>query len=116
MLNFIHQVHEVGVSNIMSSSQLCKTDHHDNGMLAGDTMMIHLGGKNGNYAIIELYLRSTRHGWMLGSHILGNEGQIMIKPNPETGIDEMWHYPFDTSFVVHTPKWELVTFDKKLVN
>ncbi len=100
--------HAVGVGDIMHSSELCKTDRRDNGMVAGDTMLIHLGGKRGASGVVELYRREPLHGWMMGPHILGSEGQLMIKPNPKTGIDEMWYCPFDVSFAAHTPQWERI--------
>ena len=100
--------HAVGVEDIMHSSELCKTDRRDNGMVAGDIMMIHLGGKRGASGLVELYCRDPLQGWMMGPHILGSEGQLMIKPNPQTGVDEMWHCPFDVSFAAHTPQWERV--------
>ncbi len=101
-----YQGHEVTDKDIMHSSELCKTDKRDNGMVAGDTMMIHLGGPKGVAGIIELYPRKARHGWLWGPHILGDQGQIMIKPNPETNVEEMWFCPFDVSFAAHTPPWE----------
>ena len=104
-----YQGHGVGVEDIMHSSQLCETDQRDNGMVAGDTMMIHLGGTGGVYGVIELYRRESTQGWMMGPHILGSEGQLMIKPNPKTRTDEMWYCPFDVSFAAHTPEWEQVT-------
>ena len=106
--------HAVGPEDIMHSSQLCKTDRRDNGMVAGDTMMIHIGGKGGAYGVMELYCREPRHGWMMGPHILGSDGQLMIKPNPKSGRDEMWYCPFDVSFAAHTPAWERVELDEEL--
>ena len=103
-----YQGHPVGVEDIMHSSELCKTDRRDNGMVAGDIMMIHLGGKRGASGLVELYCRDPLQGWMMGPHILGSEGQLMIKPNPHTGVDEMWHCPFDVSFAAHTPQWKRV--------
>ena len=103
-----HKGHSVGVEDIMHSSQLCKTDRRDNGMVAGDTMLIHLGGKQGTSGLVELYRREPLQGWMMGPHILGSEGQLMIKPNANTGTDEMWYCPFDVSFAAHTPQWERV--------
>jgi predicted dehydrogenase len=98
----------------MHSSELCKTDRRDNGMVAGDTMLIHLGGKRGVSGLVELYRREPLHGWMMGPHILGSEGQLMIKPNSKTGIDEMWYCPFDVSFAAHTPQWERVLLPKEV--
>ena len=89
-----YQGHSVTKDDIMHSSKLCTTDRRDNGMAAGDTMMIHLGGPNGVSGIIELYKRETRQGWMWGPHLLGATGQIMAKPRPNTGVDEMWFCPF----------------------
>lgn len=109
-----YQGHAVGLRDIMHSSELCKTDRRDNGMVAGDTMMIHLGGKQGASGLVELYRRETLQGWMMGPHILGSEGQLMIKPNPKTGIDEMWHCPFDVSFASHTPQWERVLLPQEV--
>ena len=106
--------HPVGVDDIMHSSELCKTDRRDNGMVAGDTMMIHLGGKKGASGLIELYCRDPLQGWMMGPHILGSEGQLMIKPNPQTGVDEMWHCPFDVSFAAHTPQWKRVLLPEEV--
>ena len=106
-----YQGHDVTEVDIMHSSELCKTDRRDNGIVAGDTMLVHIGGGNGAYGIMELYCRQPRHGWMMGPHLLGSEGQLMIKPNPDTGIDEMWHCPFDVSFAAHTPAWERIELD-----
>lgn len=103
--------HDVTESDIMHSSQLCTTDRRDNGMVAGDTMLIHIGGISGAYGIMELYQREQRHGWMMGPHLLGTNGQLMIKPNPTSGIDEMWYCPFDVSFAKHTPEWEQIELD-----
>ncbi len=100
--------HEVGVADIMTSRELCKTDPRDNGLVAGDTMFIHLGGPDGVSGLIELYRREQRASWLAGPHLLGDEGQLMIKPNPETGIDELWYCPSDVSFAAHTPEWERV--------
>ena len=108
-----YEGHPVSTDDIMHSSQLCKTDRRDNGLVAGDTMMIHIGGKNSTYGMIELYRRESTTGWLMGPHILGETGQIMIKPNPQNGIDEMWYCPFDVSFAAHTPQWELITPDEK---
>ena len=106
-----YQGHDVTEADIMHSSELCKTDRRDNGIVAGDTMLVHIGGGNSAYGIMELYCREPRHGWMMGPHLLGSEGQLMIKPNPETGIDEMWYCPFDVSFAAHTPTWERIELD-----
>ncbi|MDE0484324.1 MAG: Gfo/Idh/MocA family oxidoreductase [Candidatus Poribacteria bacterium] len=106
-----YQGHDVTDADIMHSSELCKTDRRDNGIVAGDTMLVHIGGASGAYGIMELYPRQQRHGWMMGPHLLGSEGQLMIKPNPQTGIDEMWHCPFDVSFASHTPAWEQIELD-----
>ena len=104
-----YQGHEVGVEDIMSSRELCQTDRRDNGIVAGDTMMIHVRGRNGGYGVMELYPRKVTQGWMMGPHISGSEGQLMIRPNPHTHVDEMWHCPFDVSFAAHTPQWERIT-------
>ena len=104
-----YQGHAVGVEDIMSSQELCKTDRRDNGIVAGDTMMIHAQGGNGGYGVMELYCRGAVQGWMMGPHIIGSEGQLMIKPNPDGSVDEMWFCPFDVSFAAHTPQWERVT-------
>jgi predicted dehydrogenase len=77
-------------------------------------MLVHVGGKNGTYGEIELYCRPERHGWMMGPHLLGSRGQMMVKPNAKTGIDEIWYCPFDVSFANQTPDWELVPFDEAL--
>ena len=106
-----YQGHDVTEADIMHSSELCKTDRRDNGIVAGDTMLVHIGGGNGAYGIMELYCREPRHGWMMGPHLLGSEGQLMIKPHPETGTDEMWYCPFDVSFASHTPAWEQIALD-----
>ena len=106
-----YQGHDVAEADIMHSSALCKTDRRDNGIVAGDTMLVHIGGASGAYGIMELYCREPRHGWMMGPHLLGSEGQLMIKPNPDTGIDEMWYCPFDVSFAAHTPVWERIELD-----
>ena len=107
-----YQGHDVTTADIMHSSELCKTDKRDNGIVAGDTMLVHVGGQNGAYGLMELYCREPRHGWMMGPHLLGSEGQLMIKPRPDTGIDEMWYCPFDVSFAAHTPAWEQITLDE----
>ena len=106
-----YQGHDVAEADIMHSSELCKTDRRDNGIVAGDTILVHIGGGSGAYGIMELYCREPRHGWMMGPHLLGSEGQLMIKPNPDTGIDEMWSCPFDVSFAAHTPAWEQIELD-----
>ncbi|MCY3740279.1 MAG: Gfo/Idh/MocA family oxidoreductase [Candidatus Poribacteria bacterium] len=106
-----YQGHDVTDADIMHSSELCKTDRRDNGIVAGDTMLVHIGGASGAYGIMELYCREPRHGWMMGPHLLGSEGQLMIKPSPDTGIDEMWYCPFDVSFAAHTPVWERIELD-----
>ena len=103
--------HPVTEKDVMHSSELCTTDRRDNGMVAGDTIMIHLGGPNSVSGVIELYKREKRHGWMWGPHLLGDRGQIMVKPNPESGIDEMWFCPFDVSFASHTPPWEPIDIE-----
>ena len=108
-----YQGHEVGVEDIMHSSELCKTDRRDNGMVAGDTMLIHLGGPEGVSGVIELYRRESRAGWLWGPHILGDKGQIMIRPDPQTGIEEMWYCPFDVSFPAHTPPWEPIEIEEQ---
>ena len=103
--------HEVGVQDIMTSRELCKTDKRDNGIVAGDTMLIHIKGTNGGYGVMELYPRKQTQGWMMGPHILGSEGQLIIRPNPDSFVDELWHCPFDVSFPTHTPQWEKVPID-----
>lgn len=102
---------DVGVDEIMTSAELCQTDRRDNGMVAGDTMVIHVKGRNGANGVMELYEREQVQGWMMGPHILGSKGQLMIRPNPETFVDELWHCPFDVSFPTHTPPWEKVQVD-----
>ena len=106
-----YEGHEVGVEDIMTSKELCKTDKRDNGIVAGDTMMIHIKGRNGAYGMMELYQREQVQGWMMGPHILGSEGQLMIRPNTKTFVDELWHCPFDVSFPTSTPQWEKVPID-----
>ena len=106
-----YQGHDVTDVDIIHSSELCKTDRRDNGTVAGDTMLIHIGGANGTYGIMELYKREQTHGWMMGPHLFGSEGQLMIKPNPKTGIAEMWYCPFDVTFAAHTPDWEQIKLD-----
>lgn len=106
-----YQGHDVTEADIMHSSELCKTDRRDNGIVAGDTMLVHVGGAQGAYGVMELYCREPRHGWMMGPHLLGSDGQLMIKPNPDTGVDEMWYCPFDVSFAAHTPEWERIELD-----
>ena len=106
--------HSATIEDIMHSSQLCQTDRRDNGTVAGDTMLVHVGGKNGTYGEIELYCRPEQHGWMMGPHLLGSRGQMMVKPNAKTGIDEIWYCPFDVSFASQTPDWELIPFDEAL--
>ena len=105
--------HEVGVKDIMTSRELCKTDRRDNGIVAGDTMLIHIKGRNGGYGVMELYPREQVQGWMMGPHIIGSEGQLMIRPDPESFVDELWHCPFDVSFPAHTPQWERVAIDRE---
>lgn len=102
---------DVGVEEIMTSAELCPIDRRDNGMVAGDTMVIHVKGHNGGNGVLELYQREQVQGWMMGPHILGSEGQLMIRPDPETYVDELWHCPFDVSFPSHTPRWEKVPVD-----
>ena len=102
---------EVGVEDIVHSSELCKTDRRDNGLVAGDAMTIHVGGRDGTSGVIELYRRASWAGWLAGPHILGDEGQMMIKPNPTSGTDEMWYCPLDVSFAAHTPQWERVEIE-----
>ena len=106
-----YQGDDVTAAHIMHSNELCKTDRRDNGLVAGDTMLVHIGGARGAYGIMELYCRKQRHGWMMGPHLLGSEGQLMIKPNADTCIDEMWYCPFDVSFAAHTPAWEQIELD-----
>ena len=103
-----YQGHDVTAADIMHSSELCQTDRRDNGIVAGDTMLVHIGGARGSYGIMELYRRPRTQNWMMGPHILGSEGQLIIKPHPDTGIDEMWHCPSDVAFAAHTPAWERV--------
>ena len=100
--------HEVGVDDIMTSGELCQTDRRDNGLVAGDTMLIHLGGPDGVSGLIELFRRGRTAQWVAGPHLLGDEGQLMIKPNPESGIDELWFCASDVSFAAYTPPWERV--------
>ena len=102
---------DVGVEEIMTSAELCPIDRRDNGMVAGDTMVIHVKGRNGGNGVLELYQREQVQGWMMGPHILGSEGQLMIRPDPETYEDQLWHCPFDVSFPSHTPRWEKVPVD-----
>ena len=108
-----YEGHEVGVEDIMTSQELCKTDRRDNGMVAGDTMMIHVKGRNGGSGVMELYSREQVQGWMMGPHILGSTGQLMIRPNPTNFVDELWYCPFDISFPAHTPQWERVPIDSE---
>ena len=101
-----YQGRAVGVEDIMSSRQLCPTDRRDNGLVAGDTMLVHLGAPQGAYGLMELYVRGSVHDWLMGPQLLGSEGQLMIKPH--RGVDELWYCPSDVSFAAHTPPWELV--------
>ena len=78
--------HEVGVEDIMTSRELCKTDKRDNGIVAGDTMLIHVKGKNGASGVMELYRRQQVQGWMMGPHILGSEGQLMNQAESGTPL------------------------------
>ena len=96
----------VGVEDIMPSRRLCPTDRRDNGLVAGDTMLVHLGSPHGAYGLMELYVRGSVHDWLMGPHLLGSEGQLMIKPH--RGVDELWYCPSDVSFAAHTPPWERV--------
>ena len=75
----------VGVEDIMPSRQLCPTDRRDNGLVAGDTMLVHLGSPHGAYGLMELYVRGSVHDWLMGPHLLGSEGQLMIKPHRGRG-------------------------------
>ena len=50
---------------------------------------------------------------MMGPHILGSTGQLMIRPNPKDFVDELWYCPFDVSFPAHTPQWERVPIDSE---
>ena len=90
------------VGDIMPSRQLCPTDRRDNGLVAGDTMLVHLGSPHGAYGLMELYVRGSVHDWLMGPHLLGSEGQLMIKP--QRGADELWYCPSDVSFAAHTPR------------
>ena len=94
------------VGDIMPSRRLCPTDRRDNGLVAGDTMLVHVGSPHGAYGLMELYVRGSVHDWLMGPHLLGSEGQLMIKPH--RGVDELWHCPSDVSFAAHTSAWELV--------
>ncbi len=106
-----YQGRDVDAASIMPSRELCTTDRRDNGFVAGDTMLVHIKGKNGASGVMELYRRPQVQGWMMGPHILGSEGQLMIRPNPETFVDELWHCPFDVSFPSHTPQWRKLPVD-----
>ena len=100
-----YEGHEVGEGDIMHSSELCKTDRRDNGMVAGDTMTVHLGGPNGVAGVVELYRREERDGALHSPHLLGDKGQIRIEGW------EMWFCPSDVSFAARGPDWEHVQID-----
>ena len=55
------------VGDIMPSKQLCPTDRRDNGLVAGDTMLVHLGSPHGTYGLMELYVRGSVHDWLMGA-------------------------------------------------
>jgi predicted dehydrogenase len=99
---------EAEVGDIMHSSELCTTDPRDNGMVAGDTMLIQVGGSRGASGLVELYQRATRDGWIAGPHLLGERGQLLIKGSPQSSDYELWYCPSDVSFAAHTPAWERV--------
>ena len=100
--------------NIMHSSELCKTDRHDNGIVAGDTMMIHVKEKGEAYGVMELYRRELGKGRVMVPHLLGPKGQLMNKPNPTDGGDEMYYCPSGVSFAADTPSWVCVPVDEEL--
>ena len=97
----------------MHSSELCTTDPRDNGMVAGDTMLIQLGGSRGASGLVELYQRATRDSWIAGPHLLGDRGQLMIKGSPQSADYELWYCPGDVSFAAHTPAWERVEIPRE---
>ena len=98
--------HEVDVDDIMYSNELCESDRRDNGIVAGDTMLIQLGSEAGTSGLIELYKRPNRQNWIAGPHILGDEGQLMIKASPEANVDVLWYCPNDISLAADTPAWK----------
>ena len=75
----------VGVEDIMPSRRLCPTDRRDNGLVAGDTMLVHLGSPHGAYGLMELYVRGSVHDWLMGPHLLGSEGQLDDKAASRRG-------------------------------
>ena len=99
---------EVEVGDIMHSSELCTTDRRDNGMVAGDTMLIQVGGRGGVSGLVELYERTTRDSWIAGPHLLGERGQLLIKGSPQSSNYELWYCPSDVSFAAYTPPWERI--------
>ncbi len=100
-----YEGHEVGVEDIVHSSELCTTDRRDNGMVAGDTMLVHLGGPNGVSGVVELYRREELNGYLHSPHLLGTMGQIKIERW------EMWYCPSDAFFVEGGAAWECVEID-----
>ena len=99
---------DAGAGDVMPSSELCRSDRRDNGMVAGDTMLIQAGGRGGAAGLVELYPRASRDTWIAGPHLLGERGQLMIKGNPRSYDYELWYCPSDVSFAAHTPAWERV--------
>ena len=99
---------EAEVGDIMHSSELCTSDRRDNGMVAGDVMLIHAGGPDGVSGVVELYPRPERQNWIAGPHLVGEAGQLMVKSNPQTGHFEVWHCPTDVSFASYTPPWRQI--------
>lgn len=99
---------EAEVGDVMHSSELCAGDPRDNGMVAGDTMLIQVGGRNGASGLVELYERPSRDNWIAGPHLLGDRGQLLIKGHPRGRGYELWYCPSDVSFAAHTPAWERV--------
>lgn len=103
---------DVTVNDIMHSRELCPTDNRDNGMVAGDRMLVHLSGGAGVSGVVELYPREAYAGWLAGPHLLGDTAQLMCKQNPKTGTVETWFCPSDVSFAAHTSEWELVEIEE----
>lgn len=108
--------HEVTVDDIMHSRDLCTTDRRDNGLVAGDTMLIQVGGSDNASGLIHLYERTSVDGCIAGPHLMGETGQLMIKGEPKSMIPEhqrpwemeLWYCPSDVSFPAYSPSWEKI--------
>ncbi len=80
--------HEVGVQDIMTSRELCKTDKRDNGIVAGDTMLIHIKGTNGGDGGMGMYSPKQKQGGVMGAPIFGSGGPVLDKAQTDAGLDD----------------------------